>query len=86
MNTVPQSLPSAVIWMLGAVVALTAMAVAGRELAAVISVFEIMFFRNLICLGIIVVLLSRSGRHLFATQRLPLHGLCLLYTSRSPRD
>ena len=75
MNTVPQSLPSAVIWMLGAVVALTAMAVAGRELAAVISVFEIMFFRNLICLGIIVVLLSRSGRHLFATQRLPLHGL-----------
>ena len=75
MNTVPQSLPGAGIWMLGAVVALTAMAVAGRELAAVISVFEIMFFRNLICLGIIVVLLSRSGRQLFATQRLPLHGL-----------
>ena len=74
MNTVPQSLPGAVVWMLGAVVALTTMAVAGRELAAMISVFEIMFFRNLICLIIIVALVWRSGRHLFATQRLPLHG------------
>ena len=75
MNIVPQSLPGAIIWMLGAVVALTALAVAGRELAEVISVFEIMFFRNLICLGIIIALLSRSGWHLFVTQRLPLHGL-----------
>ena len=69
-----QSLPRATLWMMGAVISLIAMALAGRELAAEISIFEIMFFRNLICLGIIVVLLSRSGRHLFATQRLPLHG------------
>lgn len=60
--------------MLGAVVALTTMAVAGRELAAVISVFEIMFFRNLICLAIIVVLVWRAGHHLFATGRPVLHG------------
>ena len=61
--------------MLGAVVALTAMAVAGRELAAAMSIFEIMFFRNAICLAIIVVLVLRTGRHLFATRRLGLHGL-----------
>lgn len=75
LNTVPQSLPAAIVWMLGAVVALTTMAVAGRELAEVISIFEIMFFRNLICLIIIVVLVWQSGQRQFATQRLPLHGL-----------
>ena len=71
----PQSLSRAVLWMLGAVVALTTMAVAGRELAAVISIFEIMFFRNLICLLIIVALVWRAGRHLFVTRRPALHGL-----------
>lgn len=70
----PSGLSRAVIWMLGAVVALTAMAVAGRELAAAISIFEIMFFRNVICLVLIVLLVWRSGWHLFATRRLPMHG------------
>lgn len=68
------SLPRAVAWMLGAVIALTTMAVAGRELAAVISIFEIMFFRNVICLLIIIALIWRTGTHLFATRRWRLHG------------
>ena len=61
--------------MLGAVVSLLAMALAGRELAAEVSVFEIMFFRNVICLAIICPLAGRYGRRLFTTDRLGLHGL-----------
>ena len=70
-----QSLSEAVVWMLGAVVCLTTMAVAGRELAKEITIFEIMFFRNTICLTIICVLVMRYGRHLFKTRRIGLHGL-----------
>ena len=68
-----QSLAGAVGWMMGAVVSLLAMAVAGRELAAEISVFEIMFFRNSICLTIICLLLLYHGRRLLVTRRLGLH-------------
>ncbi len=59
---------------MGAVLSLIAMAVAGRELATEISIFEIMFFRNAICLGIICLLVMRYGGHLFRTRRLRLHG------------
>ncbi len=74
MTQPPPSLSRAVVWMLAAVVALTTMAVAGRELTAMLSVFEIMFFRNLICLSIILLLVWRTGWHLCATRRLPMHG------------
>jgi drug/metabolite transporter (DMT)-like permease len=70
-----ESLSRAVLWMLGAVVALTTMAVAGRELAAVMSIFEIMFLRNVFCLAIVVTLLLRAGPHLFKTRRAGLHVL-----------
>lgn len=70
----PQSLSGAVFWMLGAVVFLTTMAVAGRELAGDMSIFEIMFFRNAICLAILCAMILHYGRHLFRTQRLRLHG------------
>ena len=68
-----QHLIGAVGWMMGAVVSLLAMAVAGRELAAEISVFEIMFFRNSICLTIICLVMLYYGRRLLVTRRLGLH-------------
>ncbi len=68
------SLAGAVAWMVGAVVSLTAMALAGRELSAEVSIFEIMFFRNAICLAIIVVLVAWHGRALLRTRRLAQHG------------
>ena len=68
-----QYLIGAVGWMMGAVVSLLAMAVAGRELAAEISVFEIMFFRNSICLTIICLVMLYYGRRLLVTRRLGLH-------------
>ena len=69
-----QSLTGAVMWMLGATSSLIAMALAGRELAAEISIFQIMFFRNAICLVIVCVLIMRHGGDLFRTRRLGLHG------------
>lgn len=70
----PQSLSGAVLWMLGAVVCLTTMAVAGRALASGMSIFEIMFFRNAICLAMLCAMILHYGRHLFRTHRLRLHG------------
>jgi drug/metabolite transporter (DMT)-like permease len=42
------------IWMLGAVISFTAMAVAGREMASELDTFEIMMYRSII--GVLVVL------------------------------
>ncbi len=69
-----QSLSGAVLWMMGATSSLIAMALAGRALSKEVSIFEIMFFRNAICLAIVCVLIARYGRHLFQTRRLRLHG------------
>ena len=69
-----QSLTGAVMWMLGATSSLIAMALAGRALAAEISIFQIMFFRNGICLAIVCVLVMRYGGDLLRTRRLGLHG------------
>ena len=60
--------------MMGAVVSLLAMALAGRELTAEISIFEIMLFRNVICLAIVCPLAGFHGTRLFTTKRIGLHG------------
>ncbi|MBO9353991.1 EamA family transporter [Bordetella petrii] len=48
-------------WMGGALVALAAMAVASRELAAHLSVFQILFFRSACGLLVVCLILWRSG-------------------------
>ncbi len=60
--------------MLGAVASLTAMAVAGRELSAELSTFQILFFRSLIGLGVIAVLVHRAGWRRVSTQRFGAHA------------
>lgn len=61
--------------MLGAVVALTMMGVSGRELTSELPLTEIILFRNLFTLAVILVLLRRFGTGLFRTRRWGLHGL-----------
>ncbi len=51
----------AALWMTGTLAAFMAMAVAGRELSADFNTFQILFWRSLIGLIFISILLSRSG-------------------------
>jgi drug/metabolite transporter (DMT)-like permease len=51
----------AALWMLGAVVALSTMAVSGRELSAELNTFQILFFRSVVGLAVISALLQRAG-------------------------
>jgi len=69
-----QSLTRAVLWMMGAASSLIGTALAGRELSAEISIYEIMLIRNAFCLAVICVFIMRHGGHLFGTRRLGLHG------------
>ena len=52
----------AVLWMLGAVVAFSAMAIAGRELAGRHDTFEIMAFRSAVGLMIVLAVAMVTGR------------------------
>jgi drug/metabolite transporter (DMT)-like permease len=61
--------------MFGAVAALTAMAVAGRELSAELSTFQILFFRSLIGLGVIAALVHRAGWKRIKTHRFGTHAI-----------
>lgn len=63
-------------WMVGAIVAFSSMAVAGRELANELSSFEIMVYRSIIGVGIILLIgvgFGKLGEVRF--DRLRLHGL-----------
>ena len=53
----------AALWMLGAVVTLSTMAIAGRELAGRINTFQILFFRSLVGLCVVSAILHRAGWH-----------------------
>ena len=54
--TSTQSQPlRAALWMIGAIVSFTSMAVAGRSLASELDTFEIMLYRSLIGVGIVVI-------------------------------
>lgn len=68
------SLLGAVLWMLGAVVSLTLMALAGRELMAEISIFEIIFFRNLLCPLALALIVWPRWREILPTRRWRAHG------------
>ncbi len=64
----------AAFWMAGALVSFSTMAVGGRELAAELSTFQILFFRSLIGLPLVLLVVLRyGGTAQLRTQRLPLH-------------
>ena len=66
----------AAFWMIGAMVSFSLMAISGRELAPELNTFEIMFFRSLIGLVLVVSIGTLSGTlHQIKTDRLGLHML-----------
>src|SRR6478672_1146028 len=58
----------AAFWMSGALVSFMAMAIAGRQLSAELTTFQILFFRSLVGLVVVLVLLQRSGWTLVRTR------------------
>lgn len=59
--------------MAGAIASFTLMGIAGRELSAELDTYGILFFRSVIGLFVVVMLLQVNGWHLIKTQRLPTH-------------
>lgn len=59
--------------MMGALASFMAMAIGGRELSTEVSTFEILFFRSLVGLVIVSLVLSRSGWGQITKRRLGLH-------------
>ena len=73
----PQSQPlKAAFWMTGAVVSFTSMAVAGREVSVELDTFEIMLYRSLIGMVLVVAIARMAGTLGQVTlRRLGLHAL-----------
>ena len=66
----------AAVWMIGTMVSFSLMAISGREMAPELNTFEIMFFRSLIGLVLVVTIGTLSGTlHQIKTDRLGLHML-----------
>ncbi|NCC32054.1 MAG: DMT family transporter [Chloroflexia bacterium] len=63
----------ATLWMSGALFSFTAMAVGGRELTGALSTFQILFFRSLIGLFVVSLLMWRTGWHQVRTPQLRVH-------------
>lgn len=66
---------TAAFWMIGALLSFMAMAVSGRELSADYTTFQILFFRSVIGVVLIGILVAHSGVHLLKTQHLTRHWL-----------
>ena len=67
---------AAALWMIGAITAFTSMAIAGRQISGTYDTFEIMTYRSLVGIVIVVALTTLTGRwNEIRRDRLPLHGL-----------
>ncbi|OBY27414.1 DMT family transporter [Leisingera sp. JC1] len=70
----------AALWMIGAIVSFSAMAIAGREAGLTLDTFEIMAYRSLVGVVIVVAVLTAAGRwHQVRRQRLGVHLLRNLF-------
>ena len=72
MNQISPSLRGA-LWMGGAVLSFTAMAVAVRELLRHMGAFEIVFMRSVVMLAIVAAMLPRMGFAALRTRRIGVH-------------
>ena len=59
----------AALWMVGTLMSFAAMAIAVREVSPALGVFEILFFRSLVGLFVVVILIHRSGWAAVGTKR-----------------
>jgi drug/metabolite transporter (DMT)-like permease len=64
-----------VLWMSGAVLSFSTMAVAARELLAHMGPFQILFVRSLVMMAIVLVIVAQATDAVTSTRRLPLHVL-----------
>lgn len=63
-------------WMLGAIASFSLMAIAGRSIGGDFDTFEIMLYRSLIGVIIVVAIAKRAGTfHQINTEQLSIHGL-----------
>ncbi|WP_424969723.1 DMT family transporter [Dinoroseobacter sp. S76] len=69
----PSMLVQGVLWMIGCLASFIGMAVASRELAGSLSVVQILFFRSLVGLGVLVLLAPRVWPACRKAQRIGLH-------------
>ncbi len=66
----------AALWMTGAIASFSSMAVAGRELSVTHDTFEIMFYRSLVGICVVALILTISRKwHQVTTRRLGLQGI-----------
>lgn len=63
----------AALWMTGTLFSFLGMAVGGRELSQDLGTFQILFFRSLVGLCILCLVLAGQGWHLVKTQHIGLH-------------
>lgn len=73
-NPAPHNVPRAALWMIGSIISFSLMAISGREAGQVIETAELLTWRGVIGLMVIVAILAVTGR--FAevrTRRMPLH-------------
>jgi drug/metabolite transporter (DMT)-like permease len=72
----PMNTGRAALWMIGAIVSFSAMAVAGRELASNLDTFEMMTYRSIIGVVIVVTVAGLTGRlHEITTRDLGRHAI-----------
>jgi drug/metabolite transporter (DMT)-like permease len=64
-----------VLWMGGAVLSFSAMAIAARELLAHMQPFQVLFVRSMVMLAIVLVIVAQADPGAAGTRRLPLHAL-----------
>lgn len=62
-------------WMMGTLLSFSAMAIAGRELTQDLNTFQILFWRSLVGVVLLGVILSVIGWHHAATKRIGFHSL-----------
>lgn len=62
-----------VLWMGGAVLSFSTMAIAARELLAHMGPFQILFVRSVVMMAIVLVIVAQAKDAVTATRRLPLH-------------
>ena len=65
----------AALWMVGTLLSLSVMAVSGRELSVEMGTFQILFYRGLVSLAVISILLTRYGWGQIKTQRMGLQAI-----------
>jgi drug/metabolite transporter (DMT)-like permease len=74
MTALPQYL-RAVLWMFGALISLSLMGLAARELSEVYDTLQILFVRNVVGFAVILLIMLRTGSGIARTRRVGMHGM-----------